>query len=82
MSYLRSVCTSNDLRLNNCDWKVEGKKWLSFEKPPVDVNKEFKRADDAYFVFDDKLQIHWLTLKITIVPNGQGCTRSGYPIFT
>lgn len=66
---------------NNCDWKVEGKKWISFAEPPTRVNQKFKRADNAYFIFDDNIQVNWLTLKITTVPNGQGCTKSGYQVF-
>ena len=59
---------------NNCDWKVEGKKWLGFAERPKRVNEPFKKADDAYYVFDDDVQVNWLTLKITVLPNGQGCT--------
>lgn len=60
---------------NNCDWKVEGKKFSSLREPPKLVQQErFTRADDAYFVFDDNIKATWLTLKMIAVPNGQGGT--------
>lgn len=66
---------------NNCDWRVEGKKWESFKKPPIPFNGKFNRADDAYFVFDENIRVNWLTLTIVAVPNGQGCTESSYALY-
>ena len=60
---------------NNCDWKVEGKKWLGYAKGVQRVNEPYQKADDAYFVFDDNVQVNWLSLKIIVLPNGQGCTE-------
>ena len=64
---------------NNCKWKWVGKKVVSPSSPPVVVRGEWKEADDAYHLFEEKEsgKAKWLLLKITTEPLGDGSSERG-----
>lgn len=59
---------------NNCDWKVTGKRWLGMKKGEKEVDGEFQRADNAYYLFDDD-PVQWNALTLIAVRNGEGCKK-------